>query len=192
MRQFLGAIAAAVLLLGLATACGDDDGGGADATTTSVAAGEATTTTAGAGGGADGADGDSGGGGGGTATTAAGGGGGVPGDVEAVAQDLADADLGCDDVEPLPNVAGPDGAGQCTLDDTPAYLYTFADNEARDAFIDGNGVIDCTFLVGAGLEFDYVVADRTVVRPEDNDDAEPIAEALDGEVRTITCEAPAG
>jgi hypothetical protein len=189
MRQFLGAIAVAALLLGLSVACGDDDGGdGADATTTSVADGEATTPTTGGGAATDGG----GEGGGGTATTGAGGGGGVPADVEAVAEDLADADLGCSDVAPLPNVAGPDGTGQCTLEDTPAYLYTFADNEARDAFIDGGGVIDCTFLVGAGLEFDYVVADRTVVRPEDNADAEPIAAALDGEVRTITCEAPDG
>ena len=55
---------------------------------------------------------------------------------------------------------------------------------------DDGGVIDCTFIFGSGVTFDYVVADGVIIRPEDNADADALADALDGEVRTISCELP--
>ena len=86
---------------------------------------------------------------------------------------------------------GAQGAAQCDLStDRPAYLYTFDDNDQRDTFIDSGGVIDCTFIFGSGVSFDYVVADGVIIRPEDNEDAQAIADAVDGEVRTLSCEVP--
>lgn len=171
------------LLLAVA-ACSSDDGGDGDTTTTTggdatstTAAGDSSTTTAG-----DGGTGDT------TATTA--------GDAAAAALDdlagvLADGDLGCDAVDGQRAADGAQGAAQCDLNtENPAYLYTFDDNDQRDAFIDGGGVIDCTFIFGSGLSFDYVVADGVIIRPEDNADADAVADAVDGEVRTISCELP--
>ena len=141
------------------------------ATTTTTASGGETPTTAA----------------GGTATTA-------PPEVPAPVTDLAaqinDAGLGCDAVEAPRAAEGAQGAAQCSLEEAPAYLYTFTDNDKRDEFIDNGGVIDCTFIFGAGISFDYVVTDTAIIRPEDNADAEALADALDGEVRTINCEPP--
>lgn len=192
-KLMLVAVVAALVLAG---ACGDDDdsGGGddADATTTSVADGGGSTTTGGGGGGGGG-EGEGGGNGGGGGGNGGGGGGGtVTPDVEAVAEALNGADLGCDAIEDLLGIDGVDGAGQCEVNGAPAYVYTFADNEARDAFAQPGGVIDCTFIAGAGLEFRFVVADRIVVRPENVEDADAIADALDGEAQDLTCDAPAG
>lgn len=169
---------AGLLLSGCSSDGGDDDGG----TTTSAADGSTTTT----------------GGGGGTTTTAGGGGEAtgttLPAAAAAPLNDLAgqlnDADLGCDTVEGQRAADGAQGAAQCDLTDAPAYLYTFTDNQQRDDFIDGGGVIDCTFIFGSGVSFDYVVADGVIVRPEDNADAQALADALGGEVRTLTCELP--
>lgn len=41
-----------------------------------------------------------------------------------------------------------------------------------------------------GLSLEYVVADGVIIRPEDNADADAIADAVDGEVRTLSCELP--
>ncbi|HMQ25456.1 MAG TPA: hypothetical protein PKA98_05670 [Acidimicrobiales bacterium] len=164
------------LLLAVA-ACSSDDGGDGDATTTTEA-GDSSTTTAGEGGGS-----------GDPATT-------VANSAAAAALDdlagvLADGDLGCDAVDGQRAADGAQGAAQCDLNtENPAYLYTFDDNDQRDAFIDGGGVIDCTFIFGSGLSFDYVVADGVIIRPEDNADADAVADAVDGEVRTISCELP--
>lgn len=140
------------------------------ATTTTASGGETPTTAAG-----------------GSATTA-------PPEVPAPVTDLAaqinDAGLGCDAVEAPRAAEGAQGAAQCSLEEAPAYLYTFTDNDKRDEFIDNGGVIDCTFIFGAGISFDYVVTDTAIIRPEDNADAEALADALDGEVRTINCEPP--
>lgn len=140
------------------------------ATTTTASGGETPTTAAG-----------------GTATT-------TPPEVPAPVTDLAaqinDAGLGCDAVEAPRAAEGAQGAAQCSLEEAPAYLYTFTDNDKRDEFIDNGGVIDCTFIFGAGISFDYVVTDTAIIRPEDNADAEALADALDGEVRTINCEPP--
>jgi hypothetical protein len=82
---------------------------------------------------------------------------------------LGDADLGCDAVSGQRTADGAQGAAQCDLaTENPAYLYSFDDNDQRDAFIDGGGVIDCTFIFGSGITFDYVVADNVIIRPEDN------------------------
>ena len=171
-RRLVGLLLVAVFVL--AGCGGDDDGGGSDdATTTSAAAGDSsTTTTAGDAATTTAPSGDAS-----TDTTAAAGGPGA-GALDDVAAQLGDAD-------------GAQGAAQCDLStDRPAYLYTFDDNDQRDAFIDGGGVIDCTFIFGSGVTFDYVVADQAIIRPEDNADAEAIADAVDGEVRTISCELP--
>ena len=125
-----------------------------------------------------------------TDTTAAAGTPEVTPEMTDLAAQINDADLGCDAVD-APRVAdGADNAAQCELPDAPAYLYTFTDDDQRDTFIDGGGVIDCTFIFGAGISFDYVVADGVIVRPDSNDDAQALADALGGEVRTITCETP--
>ncbi|MBL8779223.1 MAG: hypothetical protein JNK12_25090 [Acidimicrobiales bacterium] len=184
--RLLALALAAALALG---ACGgDDDGGDDDATTTTTEAGDASTTT-------------TGGGGGGSTTTAAAGdattattaGASSEGDaaLDDLAAQLGDADLGCDTVSGQRDADGAQGAAQCDLaTENPAYLYTFDDNDQRDAFIDGGGVIDCTFIFGSGLSFDYVVADKVVIRPDDNADADALADAVDGEVRSISCELP--
>lgn len=184
-RRLVGLLLVAVFVL--AGCGGDDDGGGSDdATTTSAAAGDSsTTTTAGDAATTTAPSGDAS-----TDTTAAAGGPGA-GALDDVAAQLGDADLGCDAVEGQRDADGAQGAAQCDLStDRPAYLYTFDDNDQRDAFIDGGGVIDCTFIFGSGVTFDYVVADQAIIRPEDNADAEAIADAVDGEVRTISCELP--
>lgn len=184
-HRLLGLLLVATFVL--AGCGGDDDGGGSDDTTTTTAAADSTTTTAG----------DTGG----TTTTAPAGtaspdtsvatSGPGAAALDDVAAQLGDADLGCDAVEGQRDADGAQGAAQCDLStDQPAYLYTFEDNDQRDAFIDGGGVIDCTFIFGSGVTFDYVVADKVVIRPEDNADADAIAEAVDGEVRTISCELP--
>ena len=187
LLPLLALLLAGALALG---ACGGDDDGGDDATTTTTEAADATTTTAAD----DGA----------TTTTAAGGpgttaagtdtGGGAGGTaLDDLAATLNDDDLGCDTVEGQRDADGAQGAAQCDLStDRPAYLYTFDDNDQRDAFIDNGGVIDCTFIFGSGVSFDYVVADGVIIRPEDNDDAQAIADAVDGEVRTLSCEVPEG
>lgn len=172
-----------VALLLAVGACSSDDGGDGDATTTT--AGDATTTTE-----AGDSSTTTAGEGGGTSATA------VADSAAAAALDdlagvLADDDLGCDEVEGQRAADGAQGAAQCDLNtDNPAYLYTFDDNDQRDAFIDGGGVIDCTFIFGSGLSFEYVVADGVIIRPEDNADADAIADAVDGEVRTLSCELP--
>ena len=185
------ALAAVLVVAGCSSDDSGDGGGGAGGggtTTTTGRAGGSTTTT-------------TGGGGGGTTTTAAGGSAGgatttvVSGEGAAALDDLAgqinDADLGCDAVEGGREAPGAQGAAQCTLaTDNPAYLYTFEDNDQRDEFVDGGGVIDCTFIFGSGVTFDYVVADGVIIRPEDNADAEAIADAVDGEVQTLGCELP--
>lgn len=187
------ALAAVLVVAGCSSDDSGDGGGGAGGgggtTTTTGRAGGSTTTT-------------TGGGGGGTTTTAGGGseGGGatttvVSGDGAAALDDLAgqinDAELGCDAVEGGRVAPGAQGAAQCTLaTENPAYLYTFEDNDQRDEFVDGGGVIDCTFIFGSGVTFDYVVADGVIIRPEDNADAEAIADAVDGEVQTLSCELP--
>ena len=181
---------ALVLVAGLAlAACGGDDdgGGGGDDTTTTTEAGDSSTTTAGGGGGSTttAPSGDAT-----TGTTIA-----LGADADAALDDLAgtlgDADLGCETVEGQRAADGAQGAAQCDLaTENPAYLYTFDDNDQRDAFIDGGGVIDCTFIFGSGVTFDYVVADGVLIRPEDNADADALADALDGEVRTVSCELP--
>ena len=158
----------------------DDNADGTTTTTTTGAPGGAPPTTASAGEPPPTAA-------GGTATTA-------PPEVPAPVTDLAaqinDAGLGCDAVEAPRAAEGAQGAAQCSLEEAPAYLYTFTDNDKRDEFIDNGGVIDCTFIFGAGISFDYVVTDTAIIRPEDNADAEALADALDGEVRTINCEPP--
>ena len=176
---------ALVAVLALGACGGDDDGDGAATTTTE--AGDTSTTTTGEGGGStttapDGeAPTDT------TAPTSAPGGAAL-GDLAA---QLGDDDLGCDAVEGQRAADGAQGAAQCDLaTENPAYLYTFDDNDQRDAFVDGGGVIDCTFIFGSGITFDYVVADNVIIRPEDNADADALADALDGEVRTISCELP--
>ena len=182
--RLLALALAAALALG---ACGGDDDGGDDTTTTTEDGDRSTTTTGGEGGGSTttAATGDAT-----TATTAA-----TSSEGDAALDDLAaqlgDADLGCDTVEGQRAADGAQGAAQCDLaSENPAYLYTFDDNDQRDAFIDGGGVIDCTFIFGSGVTFDYVVADGVIIRPEDNADADALADALDGEVRTISCELP--
>ena len=180
-RMLALAIVAALALAG----CSGDDDGGDDETTTTTEASDSSTTTGGGGGSTTTApSGDAS-----TATTAS--------DTEATAalEDLAgqlgDADLGCDTVEGQRAADGAQGAAQCDLaTENPAYLYTFDDDDQRDAFIDAGGVIDCTFIFGSGITFDYVVADGVIIRPEDNADADALADALDGEVRTISCELP--
>ena len=182
--RLLALALAAALALG---ACGGDDDGGDDTTTSTEDGDRSTTTTGGEGGGSTttAATGDAT-----TATTAA-----TSSEGDAALDDLAaqlgDADLGCDTVEGQRAADGAQGAAQCDLaSENPAYLYTFDDNDQRDAFIDGGGVIDCTFIFGSGVTFDYVVADGVIIRPEDNADANALADALDGEVRTISCELP--
>lgn len=180
-RLLILALVAALAVAG----CGGDDGddGGDDTTTTTASA---TSTTAGGGGGSTTTPtGDPS-----TDTTAA-------TDTEATAalEDLAgqlgDADLGCEAVEGQRAADGAQGAAQCDLaTENPAYLYTFDDDDQRDAFIDAGGVIDCTFIFGSGITFDYVVADGVIIRPEDNADAQALADALDGEVQTVSCELP--
>lgn len=180
----LALLLAGALLLG---ACGSDDDGGDGTTTTTAAGADATTTTTGDGsttttvaGSTDTT----------VAGTAAGGGPGAAA-LDDLAATLNDDDLGCDAVEGQRDADGAQGAAQCDLStDRPAYLYTFDDNDQRDAFIDNGGVIDCTFIFGSGITFDYVVADGVIIRPEDNTDADALADALDGEVRTISCELP--
>ncbi|MCB1004357.1 MAG: hypothetical protein KDB35_09255 [Acidimicrobiales bacterium] len=179
-RSLLATVALVALVL---AGCSSSDDGGDDAT------GDTTTTTADAG--------DTGGDGGGTTTTAGGdatattvGGAGAEG-LNDLAGQLNDADLGCDTVEGQRDAAGATGAAQCDLStENPAYLYSFDDNAQRDDFIDNGGVIDCTFIFGSGVTFDYVVADGVIIRPEDNADAQALADALGGEVRTISCELP--
>ena len=187
-RTFAWRLGALALVAGLAMAgCSSDDGGdGDDATTTTTEATDSSTTTAGGGGGstttAPGGDAS-------TDTTAAA----SSGDpaLDDLAGQLGDADLGCDTVSGQRAADGAQGAAQCDLaTENPAYLYTFDDNDQRDAFIDGGGVIDCTFIFGSGITFDYVVADNVIIRPEDNADADALADAVDGEVRSISCELP--
>ena len=184
-HRLLGLLLIAGFLL--AGCGGDDDGGGSDdSTTTSAAAADSSTTTAGG----DASTTTTPGGDASPDTTTAAGGPGAAALGDVAAQ-LGDADLGCDTVEGQRSADGAQGAAQCDLStDRPAYLYTFDDNDQRDAFIDGSGVIDCTFLFGSGVTFDYVIADQAIIRPEDNEDADAIADAVDGEVRTISCELP--
>lgn len=178
---FLALIVALVLAV---AACSSDDGGDGDATTTT--GGDATTTTA-----ADDSSTTTTGEGGGDTTATTAGDSASAAALDDLAGVLADGDLGCNAVEGQRAADGAQGAAQCDLDtDNPAYLYTFDDNDQRDAFIDGGGVIDCTFIFGSGLSFDYVVADGVIIRPEDNADADAIADAVDGEVRTLSCELP--
>jgi len=175
----LAALVVAALVLAGCSSDGDDPTD--DATTTTVADGSTTTADDGATATTD-EDGAPA-----TATT-------VGGEAAAPLNDLAttlnDADLGCDTVEGQRVADGAQGAAQCDLAEAPAYLYTFDDDDQRDAFIDNGGVIDCTFIFGSGVSFDYVVADGVIVRPEVNEDAQALADALDGEVRTVTCELP--
>lgn len=181
-RRRMLLISAGILIGALAlSACGsngdENANDNADATTSTTGA---TTTTAS---------------GGETPTTAAGGTAPtappeVPAPVTDLAAQINDAGLGCDAVEAPRAAEGAQGAAQCSLEEAPAYLYTFTDNDKRDEFIDNGGVIDCTFIFGAGISFDYVVTDTAIIRPEDNADAEALADALDGEVRTINCEPP--
>jgi hypothetical protein len=181
----------ALVLLVVASACNGEDTGTADraaTTPTAVAIAAVTTTTASASAGAVApgtsvAEGDGGAGDGAAA---------VPPDVQQVSRQLVDADLDCLSTAPLVGVDGPAQATRCDLLGGPAYVYRFVDDGARDAFIAGNGVIDCTFVSGTGAAFDYVVAERVIIRPEDDGAARPIATALSGEVRTIACEPPAG
>lgn len=181
-RRRMLLISAGILIGALAlSACGsngdENANDNADATTSTTGA---TSTTAS---------------GGETPTTAAGGTAPtappeVPAPVTDLAAQINDAGLGCDAVEAPRAAEGAQGAAQCSLEEAPAYLYTFTDNDKRDEFIDNGGVIDCTFIFGAGISFDYVVTDTAIIRPEDNADAEALADALDGEVRTINCEPP--
>ena len=186
-RTSRGAVPGRLLILALVAAlalagCGGD---GDDPTTTTTAGGDRTTTTS-DGGATTTAPADDAS----TNTTAATNAAGAAA-LDDVASQLGDADLGCDEVEGQRAADGAQGAAQCDLaTENPAYLYTFDDNDQRDAFIDGGGVIDCTFIFGSGVTFDYVVADGVLIRPEDNADADALADALDGEVRTVSCELP--
>lgn len=186
-RTSRGAVPGRLLILALVAAlalagCGGD---GDDPTTTTTAGGDRTTTTS-DGGATTTAPADDAS----TNTTAATNAAGAAA-LDDVASQLGDADLGCDEVEGQRAADGAQGAAQCDLaTENPAYLYTFDDNDQRDAFIDGGGVIDCTFIFGSGVTFDYVVADRVIIRPEDNEDAQALADAVDGEVRTLGCEVP--
>lgn len=164
---------AALVLAGCSSDGGDTTTTEAEAST-STTAGDGTTTTAG-----DAAP---------STDTTLGGEGAAP--LNDLAAQLNEADLGCDQVEGQRDAEGAQGAAQCDLAEAPAYLYTFTDDEQRDAFIDNGGVIDCTFIFGSGVSFDYVVADGVIIRPEVNEDAQALADALGGEVRTITCELP--
>lgn len=188
-RTSRGAVPGRLLILALVAAlaiagCG---GGDDDPTTTTTAGGDRTTTTTTSDGGATTTTpaGDA------TTNTTAAANAAAAAALDDVASQLGDADLGCDEVEGQRAADGAQGAAQCDLTtENPAYLYTFDDNDQRDAFIDGGGVIDCTFIFGSGITFDYVVADGVIIRPEDNTDADALADALDGEVRTISCELP--
>lgn len=215
MRRTIGAVALAVSLGLTGAACSDSNdrpatGDDGDTTTTTVDPdgttttgdgpfGQSTTTTA-----------DGEGGSGQTATTAAGGstsGGGTPGGggsgsaaptspVPAdTPRDLADAlggqCTGYADTGAALQQPGTTAEGTCLFGGEVINLYTFADVAAQQAFVDEGAFFDCSFIVafGGGGATWYVAGEGWIARPGTEGVARQLADALDGEAATYTCEA---
>lgn len=215
MRRAIGALAVGLTVLALGCASGNDrpatgdtttstaaDGGDGGTTTTGGGPfGDATTTTA-AGGTATTATGEQGGSGDGTGTPAAPTGGGGSGSAEptspvdaAAPSDLADAlggqCTGYADTGAALQQPGTTGEGTCLFAGEIVNLYTFADLEAQRAFVAEGAFFDCGFIVafGGGGATWYVAGDGWIARPGTEGVARQLADALDGDAATYTCDA---
>lgn len=110
-------------------------------------------------------------------------------------QRLAEAGAGCDDFIEVASISpGPTSEGQCAIGDEPVRVYTFADDEDRQSFIDSGGLFDCSFVTGfgGGATIPYVVGDGWVVRTDTEAAADQVASALDGTTEALECASAPG
>lgn len=108
--------------------------------------------------------------------------------------DIADAldgqCTGYADVAAALQQPGTTAEGTCEFGGEIVNLYLFADVAAQREFVETGAFFDCSFIVafgGGGATF-YVTGEGWIARPGTEGVARDLAEALDGEVATYTCE----